>query len=227
MNQSINCPKVLLCTEPRTKTFLVSAASYAFDNPSILCISEYKKKADIWAGTYLYGEAYGKPNAAFEQEWPDIYPRSLSLRVNDEKLSHEWALRIWNGIEELFRENSFNYVIMPQIDRHLYDIIERIARKNQAMVIGLLGSIFSGYCRMCVRGEYNKVRSEVPEKEVEERVNQLTRNDFIPDSETENIKRKHFDIIKYFYRRKLTEDVYYPIMKLLSHDLGTIIIILL
>lgn len=209
---------VLLCTEPRTKKFFVSAASYAFDNPTVLCISEYKKQADIWTGTFLYGKAYGKPNPEFEQEWPDIYPRSLVLRVNDEKLSHEWALRVWNGIEELFRENPIDYVIMPQIDRYLYDIIDRIARKHQTTVIGAESSIFSGYCRMSVRGEYKEVRGEVPEEEVEERVQQLTRDDFLPDSETENIKREHFDIVWRFYRRKLTEDIYYPIMKVLSHD---------
>ena len=218
MNQPGDGASVLLCTEPRTRAFFVSASAYAFNAPKVTCISEYKKDADIWTGTYLYGKAYGKPNPVFEIEWPDIYPRSLALRMNDKKLSHEWALRVWNGIDELFRENSFDYVIMPQIDRYLYDIIERIARKNLVTVIGAESSIFSGYCRMAVRGEYNAVRSEVSEEEVAERVRLLTKNDFLPDSETENIKRTHRDIVKHFYKRKLTEDVYYPIMKALSHD---------
>ena len=218
MNQSEDCATVLLCTEPRTKDFLVSASSYALDNPNIMCISEYKKDADIWTGTYLYGKNFGKSNSTFEEEWPDIYPRSLALRVNDEKISHEWALRIWNGIDKLFQENTFNYVIMPQIDRYLYDIIERIARKSHILVIGAASSIFSGYCRISVRGEYQEVRSAVSDEEVEKRVQQLTKNDFIPDSEINNIKRQHIDIIKHFYKRKLTENVYYPLMKMISHD---------
>lgn len=209
---------VLLCTEPRTKGFLVNVTSYAFDNPVIKCISEHQKGADIWTGTYLYGEEYGRPNSVFEKNWPDIYPRSLALRINDKELAHEWALRVWNGVEELFSENSFDYVIMPQIDRYLYDIIDRIAEKSNTLVIGAESSIFSGYCRMSVRGEYKEVRGDVPEEEVEERVRQLTQNDFIPDSETENMKRKHFDIVKKFYRRKLTENIYYPLMKLVTHD---------
>ena len=218
MNQLGDCTTVLLCTEPRTKKFFVSASSYAFDIPNIMCINEYKKDADIWTGTYLYGKKYGRPNSTFEQEWPDIYPRSLALRVNDEKLSHEWALRIWNGIEELFYDNTIDYVIMPQIDRYLYDIVERIGRKNHTTVIGGGSSIFSGFCGVAVRGEYKEVKSEVSNEEVERRVQQLTKNDFLPDSETDNVKRQHIDIIKHFYKRKLTEDVYYPIMKLISHD---------
>ena len=218
MNQSKEYPTVLLCTEPRTRGFFVRVASYAFDNPNILCISEYKKNADIWTGTFLYGKAYGKANPEFEREWPDIYPRSLALQVNDEKLSHEWALRVWNGIDELFRMNSVDYVIMPIIDRYLYDIIDRIAQKNQSMVIGAVSSIFSGYCALSVRGEYKEVRGKVPEEEVEQRIRQLTRNDFLPDSETKSIHRTHLDIIWHYYRRKLTENIYYPIMKMISQD---------
>ncbi len=218
MNDPEKREKVLLCTEPRTKQFLVSSARYAFDRPEIVCISEYKKDTDVWTGTYLYGEKYGKPNPIFEQEWPDIYPRSLALRINDEKLSHEWALRVWNGIEELFSENTFDCVIMPQIDRYLYDIIERIASKRNTVVIGGGGSIFSGYCQVAVRGEYKEVKSEVSDEEVRARVQKLTKNDFLPDSETNNIKRQHFDIIKHFYKRKITEDIIYPFMKMISHD---------
>lgn len=218
MNDAKNQVRVLLCTEPRTKEFLVESASYAFDEPTITCISEYKKNTDIWTGTYLYGQGYDKNNPEFEQEWPDIYPRSLALRINDESLSHEWALRVWNGIEELFHKTSFDYVIMPQIDRYLYDIIERIGRKNHIVVIGGGSSIFFGYCQVAVRGEYKKVKSEVSEEEVEKRVQKLTNNKFLPDSETNNVKRQHFDIIKHFYKRKITEDIYYPIMKMISHD---------
>ena len=218
MDSKISRASVLLCTEPRTKEFLVNVSKYAFDNPVIQCISEHQKGADIWTGTYLYGKEYGRSNSVFEKEWSDIYPRSLALRINDKQLAHEWALRVWNVIEELFCTNTFDYVIMPQIDRYLYDIVDRIAEKNNTLVIGAESSIFSGYCRMSVRGEYKEVRSDVPDEEVEERVRQLTQNDFIPDSETENMKRKHFDIIKKFYRRKLTENIYYPLMKLVSHD---------
>lgn len=218
MNKSSENVRVLLCTEPRTKNFLVRSALYAFDNPDIECISEYKNGADIWVGSFLYGRDYARNNPLFEQEWPDIFPRSLALRVNDEKLSHEWALRVWNGIEELFHAKTFNYVIMPQIDRYLYDIIERIASRNNTIVIGGGGSIFSGYCQVAVRGEYKKVKSEVPAEIVEERVQKLTSVQFLPDSETNNVKRQHLDIIKHFYKRKITEDIYYPIMKMIFRD---------
>ena len=218
MNESQDNVRVLLCTEPRTKAFLVNATLIAFDKPHIVCISEFKKNVDIWTGIYLYGQKYKKNNPEFEQEWPDIYPRSLALRVNDEKLSHEWALRVWNGIEELFHENMFDYVIMPQIDRYLYDIIERIAQKKNIIVIGGGGSIFSGNCQVAVRGEYKEVKGEVSDEEVETRVQKLTNNQFLPDSETNNIKRQHLDIIRHFYKRKFIEDIYYPIMKIISHD---------
>lgn len=218
MNESQDKVRVLLCTEPRTKSFLVNSTLIAFDQPRIVCISEFKKDADIWTGTYLYGQGYGRENSEFEKEWPDIYPRSLALRVNDKKLSHEWALRVWNGIEELFHENTFDYVIMPQIDRYLYDIIERIARKKQTIVIGGGGSIFSGNCQVAVRGEYKVVKNEVSDEEVNNRVRKLTDIQFLPDSETNNIRRQHSYIIKHFYKRKLIENIYYPIMKMISHD---------
>lgn len=218
MSEHKELVKVLLCTEPRTKEFLVSATKCAFDNPDIVCISEHKKGADIWTGTYLYGKSYGKDNNSFEQEWPDIYPRSLALRINDENLSHEWALRVWNGIEELFSKDRFDYVIMPQIDRYLYDIIERIACKNGTVVIGGGSAIFSGNCQVAVRGEYKEVKSEVSDEEVMARVQKLTNTQFLPDSETNNVKRQHADIIKHFYKRKLTENIYYPLMKMIYRD---------
>ncbi len=218
MNEHKDHVKILLCTEPRTKNFLVSSMLYAFGNPEVVCISEYRKDADVWTGTYLYGQRYGRNNSEFEQFWPDIYPRSLALRVNDERLSHEWALRVWNGIDELFCNNAFDYVIMPQVDRYLYDIIDRIARNNHVIVIGAGSSIFSGYCVTAVRGEYREVKSEVSDEEVQARVQKLTNVQFLPDSETNNIKRQHFDIIKYFYKRKVTEKIYYPIMKIVSRD---------
>ena len=218
MSQTMGSKSILLCTEPRTKNFLTQSALRAFDNPNIQCISEYKKGADIWTGTFLYEQEYGSTNQEFEKEWPDIYPRSLVFRVNEKKLSHEWALRVWNGVEKLFHDNTFDYVIMPQVDRYLYDIIDRIARRNNTIVIGAGGSIFSGYCMAAVRGEYREVKSEVEEEEVKNRVESLTNIQFLPDSETNNIKRQHLDIIKHFYKRKITEEIYYPIMKRVSHD---------
>ncbi len=210
--------KVLIYTRPKSEGYFRTVANGVFGKPEIVTFSDYNYIADVWAGKYIYSEKYDTPNESFEKIAWDILPRCRTLRKMPAELAHKLALRYWNGMEEFFSENRFDYLFTMPVDCYSLDIICRMAEKHGVHIVSIVGSVFSGHAKLTVRGEYTKVREEVPEADIDRFVELMTKVNYLSPSEIKNVKKNHSSIYKYHLRRTLIERIYYPIMKLRDKD---------
>lgn len=210
--------KVLIYTRPKSEGFFREVANGLFKNPDIITYSDYNHIADVWAGKYIYNQAYDSPNQEFEELAEDIIPRCRTLRKMPLELAHMISLRYWNGMEEFFSNNSFDYLFTIPVDCYSLDIICRVAKKYKVNIVSIIGSAFSNHAKLTVRGEYTKVRENVPEEDISRFVNQMTKVNYLSPSETRNVQKNHKSIYKYHFRRTLIENVYYPLLKIKDRD---------
>lgn len=210
--------KIFSYIRPKSKEFFCEVINKTFDYPEIVSFSDFKGLADIWAGTFLYNSDYEQPNADFEEEANDILSRCRTLRLLDRKQAYRQALRYWNGIDDIFSKYQFDYAVIFPVDNYTLDIIDRVARMRGVKTIAFIGTFISEHARISTRGEYRSIGRNVTDEEVEYWVHKLTDVKFLPDSETENVKRNHKFIYKYYIRRKLIENIYYPIKKIVEKD---------
>lgn len=209
---------VLIYTRPKSETFFRNVVNGVFSYPNIVTYSDYNRIADVWAGDYIYNDKYDRDNAEFEKEVDDILPRCRTLRKMPPELAYKLARRYWNGIEEFFSNNNFDYLFTIPVDCYSLDIICRLAEKKGIHIISLIGSAFGGNAKLTVRGEYTKVREFITDEEVDQYVSQMTQVNYLSASEIKNVKKNHKSIYMFYVRRMLIEYGYYPIMKLIDHD---------
>lgn len=210
--------KLMIYLRPKSKQFFFNVINQVFVNPYIVTYSDYRNVGDYWAGKYLYNDKYEFYNQDFEKVAYDIIHRCRTLRNMSREQSHSLALRYWNGMNEFFLENRFDYLICTPVDCYALDIICRMANRYDVNIISITGAPFYGHAKITVRGEYNLVRQEVPDEEVEEYVQSMTEVKYLTPSEIKNVTKNHCSIYKYFFRRKLIENLYYPLMKLIECD---------
>lgn len=209
---------ILIYTRPKSEGFFREVVNGIFRNPKIVTYSDYNHIADVWAGKYIYSEAYDKPNDEFEKLSGDIIPRCRTLRKMPTELAYKLSLRYWNGMEEFFSENQFDYLFTIPVDCYSLDIICRVAEKHGVHVVSIVGSVFAGHAKLTVRGEYTKVRENVPEEDIHRFVDSMTKVNYLSPSEIRNVQKNHNSIYKYHIRRTLIERLYYPMMKLKDKD---------
>ena len=210
--------KIFTYIRPKAKEFFYNTIQEAFQNPEITSFSDFRGLADLWAGNFLYDVKYDKPNEAFENEVDDILPRCRTLRAMSREQAYLQARRYWNGIEEIFSRTHYDYAVILPVDCYTLDIIDRVAKRYGTHVIAFIGSIFEGHSKITIRGEYTSVGRNVSDDEVAGYVEKMTQVQYLTPSETKNVKRKHDYIYKFYFRRKLIETVYYPLLKLRDRD---------
>lgn len=210
--------KVLIYLRPKAEDFFLKVVKGVFFNPEIVTYSDYNHIADYWAGKYIYSEKYDVDNEEFEDEAADIIPRCRTLRKMEPNLAYHIARRYWNGMEEFFSQNHFDYLITIPVDCYSLDIICRIAEKKGVKIISFIGSPFAGHAKLTVRGEFRKVRDVVPECDIQRFVDEMTKTSYLSPSEIRNVKKNHWSIYRYHLRRMLIEHIYYPILKAKEHD---------
>lgn len=210
--------KVLIYLRPKAEDFFLRVAKGVFIEPKIVTYSDYNHIADHWAGKYIYSEKYDGENQEFESEAADIIPRCRTLRKMDPNLAYKLARRYWNGMEEFFSQNHFDYLLTIPVDCYSLDILCRIAEKNGVKIISFIGSPFAGHAKLTVRGEFRKVRNKVPESDVQKFVEMMTQTSYLSPSEIRNVRKNHWSIYKYHIRRKLIEYLYYPLHKAKERD---------
>lgn len=210
--------KVMLYIRPKAKAFFCQVANKVFDHPTLVTYSDFNRIADVWAGQYIYSEKYDAENERFEKEAPDILPRCRTLRKMPHELAYKLARRYWNGMEEFFEEQRFDYVFLLPPDCYTLDIIARVAAHKGVRVISFLGSPFAGYARMTLRGEYNQVRDDVGDDEIAPLVEKMTQVAYLSPSEVKNVQKTHRSIYKFHIRRFLIEHFYNPLLKLRDGD---------
>lgn len=209
---------ILIYVRPKSENFFRSVANNVFDDPQIVTFSDFNNLADVWAGKFIYSDDYDRPNADFEKEAPDILPRCRTLRKMNQEKAYSLALRYWNGMEEFFSQNKFDYLLTIPVDCYSLDIICRIAQKHNIHIISIIGSPFQGRAKITLRGEYNKVREDVPDSEIKELIDKMTKVNYLSPSEIKNVTKNHSSIIKFYTRRWLIENIYYPLLKLINRD---------
>lgn len=210
--------KILTYLRPNGKAFFESLANGIFPGSEVVTHSDQNHLADVWSGKYIYSERYDFNTPAFEEEEPDILPRCRILRKMERNLAHTLAQRYWNGMEELFSENRFDYLIASPVDCYSLDILCRVAEKHDTKIISINGAPFTGYAKLTIRGEYNKVRDFVPEDETRRLLEQMIQTTYLTPSETHNVRRNYASIYLYHLRRLLIENVYNRMLKIWNHD---------
>ena len=211
--------KVLVYIRPETGTFMHRLVGEVFPGAEIVSFSEHRGLADRWAGEFLYSEAYDREEdpdyLACEDE---IIARCRILRRLDRDQARELARRQWNGIRSLYREEGIDCVFLLPVDLYGLDIMDRLAVLMGIRVIVPKSSFLKGYGGIGARGELYPVRQEVPLEEAEAVTAQLLERSYLPPSETKNVQKTHRFFFRYYFRRKLIEDLYYPLRKLMERD---------
>lgn len=209
--------KILVHIRPYSDKYFLSIARGVFgDNAEINSISEFRGCADYWEGDFSLDSKYdGTLDSALCN---DIICRDRYLRTLPKVEACRIARRFWTGVEELFEQNNYDYVLLHPIDCHVQDICERIARLHGAKPISFVGSFLGGYAKFTLRGEGNVARNNIEEAEITEVASLLKDKFFLPDSETAHVTQTKKTALRYYFRRKLIESVINPTLRCLKRD---------
>ena len=204
---------------PETGTFMHRLAAEVCPGAEIVSFSDYRGRADRWAGEFLYSDRFdGVEDPDYLACADELIARCRTLRKMDRALAGKLSRRYWNGIDALYREEGIGMVFLLAVDFYGLDIMERIASRMGIPVIAPLASFLRGYGGIGSRGEFFPIGREVPAEEVMEVTGRLTDRKFLPASETKNVQKTHRSFFRYYFRRKLIEDLYYPLRKVLERD---------
>lgn len=209
---------ILVYLRPFSKSVFSEVANRCFSDYDIHYISDFKSCNVMWSGEYLYDEAYDYIDEDLTPIIDDIVMRDRTLRIMQYELAAMLVRRFWNGIRTLFRVQFFSYALILPVDCYTLDIIDRVAKLYGITVISFIGTFLSNYTRFSVRGEFHELHRNVSDHEVSNVLKGLLKTDYLPASEIKNIKANPKTVCKYFMRRKLIEEIYYPILKYYYRD---------
>lgn len=212
-------PNVLLYERPYTKVFFRKVVNGVFENCNLITLSEYKNCSDIWQSSFLYDKSLDDfAELCDESTTRDIVNRCRTLRIMDYSRAKRIVQRTWAGVANLFEKQKIDYVISLSLDNYVIDIIFRLAAIFDVPVYSFLGSFAEGYVRFTLRGEHNFLHRGVSKEESEQLLSKLMKSYYLPPSETESSRRSLWSVRKWYLRRKTIEDIYYPLMKLITRD---------
>lgn len=209
--------RILVYVRKWNKSFYLKLIQKAFDNPEIDIISDFRSVGDIWSGQYIYNSDYDYLNELYEREKEDIITRCRFLRSISQEKAEELSRRFWNGIEQLYKLNNYTIVVSAIIDCYTMDIIERIAKCMGCQYFSLVTFFAKGYSRFTRRGELYNAKRNVSDEEAY-RVLAMLIDDSYKVNFALNKEKKIIDTIKYYIRRRLIEQLYFPFMKWKEKD---------
>lgn len=209
--------RILIHVRPYSDKFFTSVARSVFGNGcQIDTISEFRGCGDYWEGDFSLNS---KMDRVIEDDLlRDIVSRDRYLRSISKSEADRVVRRFWNGVEQLFFANQYDYVLLHPIDCHVQDICERIARKYGAIPISFVGSFLEGYAKFTLRGEGVVVRDCVDANEVDSVVSALRSKYYLPPSESKNVTQNRRSAYSYYLRRRLIETLYNPVLRVLKRD---------
>lgn len=210
--------KILVYVRKFSRELFENIVNEVFPEDEKLYFSDFKHVGDIWAGTYIYNKSFDNRNPELDKQMEDIVCRDRSLRKMDKERRERLVTRYWNGIDALFRQENFEELFTHSVDCYGIDILIRIANKYKVHVISFTGSFIGGYSWFHQRGERHPLDRNVSQEEAKKVLNKLIQKRYLPPSEHKNVKRTAIDIYLFFYRRKLVENIYYPLRKILEQD---------
>lgn len=210
--------KILVYTRPYSASVLCKAASAAFEEPSIVTISEYPKSFDHWVGDYIYKSDYDVPILDAEL-LSDIVCRDRALREMEPTRAARIVQRFWNGCERLFAGEKFDYLLSMTPDCYCPDVLIRVATKHGVKTLAPMGTFLKDeYARFTLYGERVDLGRMVSDQEASDVLERMLDKTFLPKSEIDNIKRSAKDVKSFYRRRKLIESVYHPVKRTLTRD---------
>lgn len=210
--------KILIYVRSFTKDYLCSVIKNVFPKAEYMTVCDFKGYGDIWMGEYLYKRKVKEVEIMPDEETiQDIRLRCRFLQKEDPIKAKELIRRYWSGIWEIMSDDQFDLVYGEMIDNYCMDIIERIATLKKILVYGAVGTFCKGYSTFTMRGEYRKCRDSVSRQEIDNVKKMILQPDFRGATPADK-KRNMKGVAKRFYRRKLIEEFYYPLKKLIEKD---------
>lgn len=204
--------KILLYARPASKDFFLKLIERTFGETNIIMISDFKGMGDIWSGQYIYNEKFSSPILLDNDSFCDIYNRCRFLRSQPKHISNMLITRFWNGVNQLFKDEKFDLVISPLIDCYTMDIIERVSKKQKCPFISPVSHFFNGYSRFTIRGELIRINRSIDKTEVDKVLNTLLQDSYKPNFSI-NKQISEGKQFKFFVRRNLIDDIYFPLKK--------------
>lgn len=211
--------KILVLERPFSRVFYRRVVSEVFNNPEIIGISEWKKCSEIWVGSYVYDERFDVSSDSLDPLlMNDIISRDRTLRDMDRMRAERQVRRYWNGLNSLMARERFDFIFSLPIDCFLMDVLYRVAEIRRIPVLSFVGSFISGYARITLRGEFNDLQRMVADEEVDSVLSCLLEKRFLPESERSHVNLDHRHIKKAWAKRRLSEHIKWPLIRLLSGD---------
>lgn len=208
---------VIAFERPVTGNLYTKLAQVIYPQSLILSISNFRGKADIWTGDFLNSKQGVATTFLFDQYAEEIIQRCRFLRSINKSKAYDLAARFWWFVENLFKKYNIIAVFQPMIDEYTLDIMQRVASLHNVPVVSFVGHFFNGYFRITTRGELNILRDEPSSEEVDSVCAEILQDSYKPSFESVT-KKSQIQIAKSFFRRKIIENIYYPIKKIIERD---------
>ena len=192
-------------------------AKEVFPNANVLTISNFRGIGNVWTGEYIYDEKNEAISTEFLKYKDDIIQRCRFLRSLDSNLAFSLALRFWNAMMKLFDSEDISAVFQPMVDEYTLDIMERVSSLHNVPVVSFVGHFFGDYFRVTSRGELNILRDSIDKKEIDAVCSKVLEPIFKPSFERMK-EKSQFQVLVTYLRRRLIEDAYYPLMKIVERD---------
>ena len=208
---------IFVYIRPWNKDFYSTLIDKAFEGAKVTTYSDYRGVGAIWTGDFIYSSKFDGCTTEFAEVNHEIVTRCRYLRSLDRKRADVLAKRTWNGINSLFADNRFDLVIIPAVDNYVMDIIDRVAKCNNVPVIAAIQNFVKGYSRFTVKGERVDLNREITREEVDNVYDMLTLDAYKPAFSL-NREKSTSAMVKGYLRRKVIEDLYYPIRKIVERD---------
>ena len=174
--------KILIYVRPVSQIVFSQIADICFGHDDKCYISDFKSCNVLWSGNYIYNSYYDYDDHDLDEFLlNDILQRDRTLRLMPRNIAEMLVRRYWNGINELFAKERFNYVLILPVDCYTLDVIDRIAKLYNVKVISFIGTFISNYVRFTVRGEFNDLHRDIADEEVDDVLNNLLLPTYFPE----------------------------------------------
>lgn len=210
--------QIVLTYETRSsKGLYTDLAQSVYPGVKIVSISNFRNAADLWTGDYIYNDLGTFDDDNYKAAEFEIITRCRFLRSLDNEQAKKLASKVWKGISHLFEKWQVVAVFQRMIDEYTLDIMERIATLHGVPVVSYVGHFFNGYFRITTRGELNNLRDNPTEAEIDGVCKRVLDDSFKPSFELMR-EKPQAQVVKTYLRRKVIENLYYPLMKAVDRD---------
>ena len=210
--------RILVVNGLYSRRLFESALSEVFPKASIVSLSDFRQAGELWIGDFIYNSKLDYPALQKQEFIEDVICRDRVLSVAERKHAEKLVRRCYNGLNKLFDSQEFDMVFSSAIDRYTRDLVFRVAEERGVFAVSPLGTFCQGYGWFTRRGELIPLHRNVTDEEAARFCEHLLKPEYLPDSEKWNVGRRHAEIIRDYRRRRLVEEVYFPIRRALSRD---------